>query len=55
LAAARPLSEHALKHLLKLGEAVADGLVGSTLFRAWLLLGRYLSMLLSIFWSFLQL
>ncbi len=30
MAAALPLSEHALKHLLKLGEAVAGGLVGSS-------------------------
>jgi hypothetical protein len=55
LGAPRPLSEHALEHLLELGAAVAGGLVGSRLFMACLLLGRYLSMLLSIFWSLAQL
>jgi hypothetical protein len=35
---------------MKLGESVADGLV-----RAWLPLGRYLSMLFSIFWSLARL
>ncbi len=30
LDAARPLSEHALKHLLELGEAIAGGLVRSS-------------------------
>jgi hypothetical protein len=42
-------------YLLKLGEALAGGLVRFSLFRAWLLLDRYLSMLLSIFFSLAKL